>query len=383
MSAIVGGERLNCTNLVLKIASRNGSEHIVVCPEMKLAAGVHVLVGPNGCGKSTLCKAIARIYRPESGSIEPSAGVPPLYVWQEAALFPVSVKRNLKLAASKVRRAVEREAQIADALELFRLRRYAGYFPWQLSGGMAQRAALARAWVASGNRGVVIFDEPTQETDVHLLDEFVELLRRLQNDRRDMGILIVTHDHQLVMELRSFSATLWSMVSFLKSASSGPESEGAIWYVDQPHDLLNAIKTPPTPHFARFVGFDNVFGVTSGDARSLHRLHQVDAPEAQAAFCAMPSSAFVIKPENGDHAKKVARKALIHQGDGNWAGIYEIDRNSWADPIRVTVQGASEAELPLTGWIALRAGREIEEIRRDQARAGDVGRLVEHVIETD
>src|SRR4051812_42910434 len=125
------------------------------------------LIGPSGCGKSTLLNVMGGLLTPTTGSVEVSGQLVrgPLpqeiaFVFQENALFPWStVAENVKLGMmfQGVAKA-ERETRAQKSLEAVGLADFANHYPGQLSGGMRQRAALARA--LSLETGILLMDEP-------------------------------------------------------------------------------------------------------------------------------------------------------------------------------------------------------------------------------
>jgi ABC-type nitrate/sulfonate/bicarbonate transport system ATPase subunit len=166
---------------------------------LSVAAGELVcLVGPSGCGKSTLLRLIAGLELPTTGQLrvgnevisEPSAqrGL----VFQDPNLFPwLTVRRNVQ--AGLVARGLLREKreEVDAFIKLVGLEGFADSYPHQLSGGMAQRAALARALI--NHPAVLLLDEP-----LGALDAFTRM--RMQDEvlriwqARGTTMLLVTHD---------------------------------------------------------------------------------------------------------------------------------------------------------------------------------------------
>ncbi len=158
------------------------------------------LIGPSGCGKSTLLNIIGGLLTPTTGSVlvGNTAVRGPLpqeiaYVFQENALFPWStVIENVKLGMmfQGVARAAEREARARKSLEAVGLSDFADHYPGQLSGGMRQRAALARA--LSLETGILLMDEPfgalDEQTRMVLGEDLSVLL-----SRTNKTIAFVTH----------------------------------------------------------------------------------------------------------------------------------------------------------------------------------------------
>ena len=159
---------------------------------------VVALIGPNGCGKSTFLRVAAGLLRPERGDVrlddvpvhepDPRIGL----VFQEPRLLPWrTVARNitypLELAGWPRQACAER---LRELLELVDLEGAAGLRPVQLSGGMRQRAALARALALSPE--VLLLDEPFSALDALTRERFnLELLELW--DRTRTTIVIVTH----------------------------------------------------------------------------------------------------------------------------------------------------------------------------------------------
>ncbi len=156
------------------------------------------LIGPSGCGKSTLLRMIAGLDRPTSGSLR--VGSQPIdgpgaergLMFQDPSLFPwKTVRRNIETgpAARGVLRS--HRGEVDEYLRLTGLEPFADSYPHQLSGGMAQRAALARALI--NHPKVLLLDEPLgaldQFTRMRMQDEVVRIWRA----RRTTTVL-VTHD---------------------------------------------------------------------------------------------------------------------------------------------------------------------------------------------
>jgi NitT/TauT family transport system ATP-binding protein len=126
------------------------------------------LLGPSGCGKSTLLRILAGLDIQSSGEIRvDSAGwdVNNAMVFQESGLFPwMDVETNVRFGLD-TRGVPHAEAgrRVEDALRLVGLTRFRHHYPHQLSGGMRQRGAIARAFVT--NPGMLLMDEPFAALD--------------------------------------------------------------------------------------------------------------------------------------------------------------------------------------------------------------------------
>lgn len=157
------------------------------------------VLGASGCGKSTLLRLIGGLDPDYAGSLAvhgrqvtgPDAGRG--IVFQDHRLFPwLTAAENVDLAldASGLDRA-SRAERVRRYLDLVGLADFAGAYPRQLSGGMAQRAAIARALVVEPR--ILLMDEPFGALDSLLRMRLQEELLRIW-ERRRVSILIVTHD---------------------------------------------------------------------------------------------------------------------------------------------------------------------------------------------
>ncbi|WP_051670017.1 ABC transporter ATP-binding protein [Bryobacter aggregatus] len=170
------------------------------------AAGITVLFGPSGSGKSLTLDLIAGFGKPDAGRVllrdrlllDVATGVflPPQqrrcgYLFQRLALFPhMSLRENLEYAATSVPK-LERHRRVSELLEDFRLVEIAGRRPSQVSGGQRQRCAIARALVVDPE--ILLLDEPSVGLDVALRFELYEVLGRVRDEFK-VPVLLVTHD---------------------------------------------------------------------------------------------------------------------------------------------------------------------------------------------
>jgi NitT/TauT family transport system ATP-binding protein/taurine transport system ATP-binding protein len=195
MSATVTLERVTQA-----FARRGESRAALAETSLTVTAGEFVaIVGPSGCGKSTLLDLVAGHARPATGSVTvgeaPVTGPGPdrMLVFQEHALFPwLSVTRNVEfgLRAAGVPEA-ERAAIAAEWIAKVNLSDASHLHPHELSGGMRQRAALARAFALKPQ--VLLMDEPFSALDAPARDR---LHVELQELWRETGttIIFVTHN---------------------------------------------------------------------------------------------------------------------------------------------------------------------------------------------
>ncbi|MEJ1160989.1 ABC transporter ATP-binding protein [Prosthecomicrobium sp. N25] len=167
---------------------RHGYEGLTVLDDVTLevASGeIVAVIGPSGCGKSTLLRILGGLERPDGGAVLTRGAVPkgtlnPLtYVFQDFALVPWrSVAGNVALPLEHHRLAPgERERRVADALARVGLSDFAGALPRQLSGGMRQRTAIARALAV--DPAVLLMDEPLSALDAQTRELLMDDLLRL------------------------------------------------------------------------------------------------------------------------------------------------------------------------------------------------------------
>jgi len=157
------------------------------------------LVGPSGCGKTTLLRAVSGLLKIDAGEIRHRGrkveGVLPTLqvVFQEynRSLFPwLSVDRNVRFPLKGVPKA-EADQRVGDALRVVGLEDFAGHYPWQLSGGMQQRVAIARSVAAQAE--ILLMDEPFASVDAQTRISLEMMLLELW-ERLSISVLFVTHD---------------------------------------------------------------------------------------------------------------------------------------------------------------------------------------------
>jgi len=165
------------------------------------AQAILAILGASGCGKSTLLNIISGIVTPERGTVRIN-GVPSKefkdwrsvsYLFQDDRLLPWRTAiRNVEfsLEAGAMPRT-ERESRARDALNLVGLSGFEDAFPYQLSGGMRSRVALARSLVLEPC--ILLMDEPFSRLDAQTRSLMHAELMRIQEMRR-MSIVFVTHD---------------------------------------------------------------------------------------------------------------------------------------------------------------------------------------------
>lgn len=157
---------------------------------------VSVFLGPSGCGKTTLLNLINGLLIPQAGQINRGQGAdsnPNISVlFQEPRLLPWrSIRRNIEIILQKhMGRELSRHTA-EKYLKLVELKDYMDYYPAGLSGGMRQRAAIARAFAYPAS--MILMDEPFQALDLGLKMSLTSLFSRLWIEDRRTAIF-VTHD---------------------------------------------------------------------------------------------------------------------------------------------------------------------------------------------
>ena len=144
------------------------------------------LIGPSGCGKTTLLNIISGLTAPDAGTVEGADGRLS-YMFQSARLLPWrTVEENIRLVREEAPAGEVRSLITAVGLEGFER-----YYPGQLSGGMARRCALARAFHFGGE--IFLMDEPFQGLDYGIRMEMLSMLLSIWQRERP-GVLFVTHE---------------------------------------------------------------------------------------------------------------------------------------------------------------------------------------------
>ena len=205
-----GSDKLEFQNLQVIYSGAQGASAVHALEEINFAVsdGEFVsLIGPSGCGKSTLLRVVADLSKPTRGKVQVGGESPNAarlkrkvgFVFQDPALLEwrrVLQNVALPLEIKGVSRR-EREKSAQELIELVGLKGFERSYPRQLSGGMRQRAAIARAM--STNPEVMLMDEPFGALDQITRDRLnMELLNLSQ--RKRMTVLFVTHSiHEAVL----------------------------------------------------------------------------------------------------------------------------------------------------------------------------------------
>lgn len=190
-------------NLIIKNLSKSFEVNKIEVPVLKqvnleIQSGEFIcIVGHSGCGKSTLLKIIAGLVNGDSGSVELDGKVrqePDIdvgLIFQEHRLFPwLTIKENVALGLVTIS-GDKKKRIVSKTLELVNLTGFETAYPHQLSGGMAQRASIARSLV--NNPKVLLLDEPFGALDaLTRIQMQQEILRIWEKEKTTM--ILVTHD---------------------------------------------------------------------------------------------------------------------------------------------------------------------------------------------
>ncbi|MEM7301758.1 MAG: ABC transporter ATP-binding protein [Pseudomonadota bacterium] len=196
-----GNTVVSASDLSLTFETNDGPVHALSHVDLTVNAGDFVsFIGPSGCGKTTLLRVIADLEQPTSGTITVN-GVSPHearmaraygYVFQAAALYPWrTIARNIALPLEIMGLSkTEQDRRIRHNLDLVNLTGFEKKFPWQLSGGMQQRASIARALAVEPD--LLLMDEPFGALDEIVRDHLNEQLLQLW-DKTNKTVVFVTH----------------------------------------------------------------------------------------------------------------------------------------------------------------------------------------------
>ena len=189
---------------------------------LKIEKGLAVcLFGPSGSGKTTVLRLIAGLERPDRGRIKlndrlvsgegvlvPAGERKVGMVFQDLALWPhMKVHQHLDYVLRGLLPPRERKRKTEHLLELFRMAHRRDAYPGSLSGGEAQRLALARA--VAPDPLILLLDEPFSHVDQDLKKKFLDLLAQLKSEKH-MTMIIVSHEESYFMGFFDYSYPILS-----------------------------------------------------------------------------------------------------------------------------------------------------------------------------
>jgi NitT/TauT family transport system ATP-binding protein len=192
---------IKAENLDLTFQTNDGPVHALKDVSLDIKKGDFVsFIGPSGCGKTTFLRCMADLETPTGGKITVN-GVTPHearqsraygYVFQHAGLYPWrTIGKNVRLPLEIMGYPkAEQDERIKRVLELVDLAGFEKKFPWQLSGGMQQRASIARALAFDAD--ILLMDEPFGALDEIVRDHLNEQLLKLWA-KTQKTICFVTH----------------------------------------------------------------------------------------------------------------------------------------------------------------------------------------------
>jgi NitT/TauT family transport system ATP-binding protein len=192
---------ISAHSLDLTFPSPDGPVHALSDISLDINEGEFVsFIGPSGCGKTTFLRCVAALETPTGGTLTVNGMTPDEarkaraygYVFQAAGLYPWrTIGRNISLPLEIMGYSKsDRTKRTQDVLELVELDKFANKYPWQLSGGMQQRASIARALAFDAK--VLLMDEPFGALDEIVRDRLNEELLALWK-RTNKTTLFVTH----------------------------------------------------------------------------------------------------------------------------------------------------------------------------------------------
>jgi NitT/TauT family transport system ATP-binding protein len=249
-----------------KVFNQGKSSQVDALVDVDLAVqpGAFVtLIGPSGCGKSTLLRLIANLTEPTGGSITVNgksakqARLDQDYgmAFQQAGLFDWrTVAKNIELPLElKGWDRAKRRARSLEMLELVKLPEFGDHMPWQLSGGMQQRIAIARALAA--HPPLLLMDEPFGALDEMTREHMqAELLRICAST--DTTVIFVTHsipeavylsNQVVVMSPRPGRITQLVDVPFGKDRSEDTREDAAFYAtITKVREALRGAEFEPT-----------------------------------------------------------------------------------------------------------------------------------------
>jgi len=192
---------VDARGISLTYQTADGEVEALSSVDLGIAEGDFVsFIGPSGCGKTTLLRVIADLEQPTAGTILVNNVTPEQarlqrhygYIFQAPALYPWrTIERNVALPLEIMGfDAAQRRERVEHYLKLVNLSGFERKFPWQLSGGMQQRASIARA--LSFDPVLLLMDEPFGALDEIVRDHLNEQLLRLW-DKTSKTVVFVTH----------------------------------------------------------------------------------------------------------------------------------------------------------------------------------------------
>lgn len=180
-----------------KVSHNYGDVHVLENLNFKVNPGELVtIVGPSGCGKTTLLNILSGHLKPVGGKVISNGVIRTVY--QQDGLFPwLTVAENISMGLRSMPEQ-ERQKELDELIKLIHLEGFKDHYPHELSGGMRQRAEIARA--LAGESDILLMDEPFSaldyQTRLRMRRELVRLLAL-----RQRTVIFVTHDIEEAAQL--------------------------------------------------------------------------------------------------------------------------------------------------------------------------------------
>jgi NitT/TauT family transport system ATP-binding protein len=249
-------------NVSHQFGERSGARRVqaLMDTSLEVARGeLLCLIGPSGCGKSTLLNIIGGLTEPSTGTVtvcdKPVRGPMPRdlsFIFQDNALFPWNTVRENILIGMTFQGVAkgERADRAARALEAVGLREFGDHYPGELSGGMRQRAALARA--LSLETDILLMDEPFAALD--------EQTRMVLGE--DLSVLLSESQKTIVFVTHSLGEAVF-LADRVAVFSARPGTIKQVIAIDEPHPRKPAFMTAPKFHALR----DQLYGLLHDEIR--------------------------------------------------------------------------------------------------------------------
>ena len=310
------------------------------------------LLGPSGCGKTTFLRVVAGLERPDRGRVLiggtdvtalPARKRPIGMVFQSYALFPnLTVAGNIRfpLDVRHVPRA-QADRRVAELLELVQLEAETNRYPHQISGGQAQRCALARALAPRPQ--VLLLDEPLSALDVVVRSQLRDEIRRVQQSVGTTTVY-VTHDQSEALAIADRVALM---------------NRGRIEQIGRPEEVYRA---PASLFSATFVGGRNALELPVVNGRvSLGAAFELAAPanvNGRVMALIAPEDVVVGRPTDRGLPAMVSGRTF-HGAVTRLALIMEVDGR----PVGLSADVASRVALGLDDRAAVTLRVEPDHVR--------------------
>ena len=268
------------------------------------------LLGPSGCGKTTLLRIIAGLIQNTGGTVA-VAGMTPTQaresgemgmVFQSAVLYDWrTVIKNVMLPMEI--KGVYREEQrqrAEEMLELVGLSKFKNSYPYELSGGMQQRAMIAMAM--SCNPEILIADEPTTALDVTVQAQVLEQLNKLRRDH-NMALILITHNLGVVARYADSVKIMYG---------------GKIVESGTPFDIFE------NPHHPYTLGL--IRAVPRLDLPRSHGLHTIEGEPPDMSKIGPNCCAFHLRCKYADERCASCRPELEEIGEGHYCACFHRDQ---------------------------------------------------------